>query len=125
MGAYKHRLSNHKKPFKLEHYENDTELGNKTQPFRTKNHLKNNKAPFSTTKRKCYLSLSEKLEIALNKGDNLLKKGQNFLRSVARTKGYVFTETVLIGASVSACAVNVLHNMLFKTKIEQLKTTFS
>ena len=74
MGVFKHRLNNHKKPFKFEHYENDTGLDNKTQPFHTKHRLKNNKAPFSTTKRKCYLSLSEKLEIALNKGDYLLKK---------------------------------------------------
>ena len=31
-------------------------------------------APFNTTKRKCYLCLNEKLEIASYKGDNLLNK---------------------------------------------------
>ena len=34
-------------------------------------------APFNTIKRKYYQYLNEKLEIASNKEDNLLKKGQN------------------------------------------------
>ena len=59
-------------------------LENNTWRIIRKNILENNKeitwriirkcAPFNTTKRKCYLCLNEKLEIASYKGDNLLNK---------------------------------------------------
>ena len=58
---------------------------------------------FNTTKRKCYLCLNEKLEIASYKGDNLMNKKSEliskcrhtktnspFYGMTARTKRYVF-----------------------------------
>ena len=78
---FKHRFNNHKKSINLEHYENDTELSKEYWAIK-RNHFTpkvtwrtiRKCAPFNTTKRKCYLFLNEKLEIASYKGDNLLAK---------------------------------------------------
>ena len=78
---FKHRFNNHTKSFNLEHYENDTELSKEYWTIK-RNHfipkvtwrIIRKCAPFNTTKRKCYLCLNEKLEIASYKGDNLLNK---------------------------------------------------
>ena len=73
----KHRFNNHTKSFNLEHYENDTELSKEYWTIK-RNHLTpkvtciRKCAYFSTTKRKDYLCLDEKFEIASYKGDNLL-----------------------------------------------------
>ena len=78
---FKHRFNNHTKSFRLEHYENDTEPPKEYSTIK-RNHftpivtwrIMRKCAPFNTTKRKCYLCLHEKLEIASYKGDNLLNK---------------------------------------------------
>ena len=75
---FKHRFSNHTKSFNLEHYENDTELSKEYWTIKC-NHFTQKVtwriirkfAFFNTTKRKCYLFLNQKLEIASYKGDNL------------------------------------------------------
>ena len=76
---FKHRSNNRKKSFNLEHYENDTELSKEYWTIKRKYftpkvtwRIIRKCAPFNTSKRKCYLCLNEKLEIASNKGDNLL-----------------------------------------------------
>ena len=59
----KHGFNNHTKSFKLEHYENDTELSKDCWTIK-RNHfipkvtwrIIRKCTPFSTTKRKCYLS---------------------------------------------------------------------
>ena len=68
-------------------------------------------------------------------GQNLLtsvdtKTNSSFHGTIARTKVNVFSEIFLavflfIRATVLECTSNVLHNMVFRTKIEQLKTTVS
>ena len=63
---FKHSFNNHAKSYNLEHNENGMEL---SKEYRT---IKRNH--FNTSKRKCYLCLNEKLEIASYKGDNLLNK---------------------------------------------------
>ena len=75
------RFNNHTKSFNLEHYENDTELSKEYWTIKRKHFIPKvtwriikKCAPFNTTKRKCYLCLNEKLEIASYKGDNLLNK---------------------------------------------------
>ena len=78
---FKHRFNNHTKSFNLEHYENDTELSKEYWTIK-RNHFTpmvtwriiRKCAPFNTTKRKCYLCLNEKLEIASYKGGNLLNQ---------------------------------------------------
>ena len=82
-------------------------LDNKTQPFHTNIYLKSNKEipPFSWTKKKSYLSLNGKLEIASCKGDNLwrselINKCRHqtkfaFYGMTARNKSYVFTKVFL------------------------------
>ena len=78
---FKHRFNNHTKSFNLEHYEYDTELSKEYWTIK-RNHFTpkvtwriiRKCASFNTTKRKCYLCLNEKLEIASYKGDNLLNK---------------------------------------------------
>ena len=68
---FKHRFSNHKKSFNLEHYENNTKLSKEYWTIK-RNHFTlkvtwriiKKCAPFNTTKRKFYLCLNEKLEIA-------------------------------------------------------------
>ena len=78
---FKHRFSNHTKSFNHEHYENDTELSKEYWSIK-RNHyapkviwrIIRKCALFNATKRKCYLCLNEKLEIASDKGDNLLSK---------------------------------------------------
>ena len=60
---FKHKFNNHKKPFNLEHYENDTELSQEYWKIKH-NHFTpevtwriiRKCAPFNTTKRKCYAS---------------------------------------------------------------------
>ena len=78
---FKQSFNNHTKSFNLEHYENDTELSKEYWAIK-RNHFTpivtwriiRKCATFNTTKRKCYLCLNEKLEIASYKGDNLLNK---------------------------------------------------
>ena len=78
---FKHRFSNYPRSFNLEHYENNTELSKEYWTIK-RNHfilkvtwkIIRKCAPFNTAKRKCYLCLNEKLEIASYKGDNLLNK---------------------------------------------------
>ena len=73
---FKHRFNNRTKSFDLEHYENDTELSKEYWTIK-RNHFTpkvtwriiRKFALFNTTKRKCYLCLSEKLEIVSYKGD--------------------------------------------------------
>ena len=84
---FKHRFNNRTKSFSLEHYE-DIEL---SKGYWTKkyNHFTpivtwmiiRKCAPFNTTKRKCYLRLHEKLEIASYKGDNLLNKRSELINN--------------------------------------------
>ena len=77
----KHRFNDHTKSLNLEHYENETELSKEYWAIK-RNHFTpivtwriiRKCAPFNTTKRKCYLCLNEKLEMASYKGDNLLNK---------------------------------------------------
>ena len=108
---FKHRFNNHAKSFNLEHYENDTELSKEYWTVKHKHltpkvtwRIIRKWAPFNTAKRKCYLCLNEKLEIASYKGDNLLNKGSAsvdtktnspFYGMIARTKSYVFSEIFL------------------------------
>ena len=74
-------IKHYKGSFNREHYENDTELSKECWTIK-RNHFTpiviwriiKKCAPFNTTKRKCYLCLNEKLEIASYKGDNLLNK---------------------------------------------------
>ena len=78
---FKNRFNNHTKSFNLEHYENGVELSKGYWTIK-RNHFTpkvtwriiRKCTPFNTTKRKCYLCLNEKLEIASYKGDNLLNK---------------------------------------------------
>ena len=144
---FKHRFNNHTKSFNLEHYENDTELskeywaikGNHFTPIVTWR-LMRKSTPFNTTKRKCYLSLNEKLEIASYKGDNLLNKSLSLLTSVdtrtnllfygiiARTKSYAFTVIFLAAfplEPVFSPARFMFCIMFSKTEIEQLRSTVS
>ena len=124
----KHRFNNHTKSFNLEYYEKDTEL---TKEYWT---IKRNRftskvtwitirksTPFNTTKRKCYLCLNEKLEIT--------KANSPFYGMIARIKSYVFAEVFLVVFPLWPPfwpeRVNVLHDTVFKTKIEQLKMTVS
>ena len=88
---FKHRFINHIKSFNLEHYENYTELSKEYWTIK-RNHFTpkvtwriiRKCAPFNTTKRKCYLCLNEKLEIALYKGDNLLNKRSELINKCRR-----------------------------------------
>ena len=78
---FKHTFRNDTKSFNLVHYGNDTELSKEYWAIK-RNHFTpivtwriiRKCSPFNTTKRKCYLRLNEKLEIASHKGDNLLNK---------------------------------------------------
>ena len=112
---FKHRFNNHTKSLNLENYENDTELSKeywtiKRKHFTPKVTLRiiRRCTAFNTTKRKCYLCLNEKLEIASYKGDNLMNKKSEliskcrhtktnslFYGMTARTKRYVFTKIFL------------------------------
>ena len=78
---FKHRFNNHTKWFNLERHENYTELSNEYRKIKRIHftpkftwRIISKYAPFRTTKRKYYLRLNEKLEIAFCKGDNLLNK---------------------------------------------------
>ena len=70
---FKHRFNNHTKSFNFENYKNDTELSKEYWTIKRK-HFTPKFTAFNKTKRKCYLCLNEKLEIASYKGDNLLNK---------------------------------------------------
>ena len=101
---FKHRFNNHTKSFNLEHYENDTELSKEYWAIK-RNHITpivtwriiRKYVPFNTTKRKCHLCLSGKLEFPSYKGDNLLNKRSDLINKllvygmIARTKCYAFT----------------------------------
>ena len=68
---FKHRFNNHTKSFNLEHFKNDTKPSQEYWAIK-RNHFApkvtwriiSKCASFNTTKRKCYLCLNEKLEIA-------------------------------------------------------------
>ena len=70
---FKHRFNKHTKSFNFENYKNDTELSKEYWTIKRK-HFTPKVTAFNKTKRKCYLCLNEKLEIASYKGDNLLNK---------------------------------------------------
>ena len=83
---FKQRFSNHTKSFNLEHYENDTELSKEYWTIKRTNFIPkiswriiSKCATFNTTKRKWYICLKEKLEIASYKGGNLLNKRSEFI----------------------------------------------
>ena len=93
--------------------------------------------PFNTTKEnaicvsmKSFKSLHTKKTTYWTKGQNINKRRhQNspaFYSMIAKTRSSLFNWNtscrISTGAPVLACMINVLHNMLFKTKIEQLKT---
>ena len=94
---FKHRFSNHTKSFNLEHYENDTELSKEYWTIK-RNHFTpkvtwriiRKRAPFNTTKRKCYLCLNEKLEIASYKRDNLLNKRSDLINKCRHQNKFTF-----------------------------------
>ena len=94
---FKHRFNNHTKSFNLEHYENDTELSKEYWTIK-RNHFKPKVTwriirkcpPFHTTKRKCYLCLNEKLEIASCKGDNLLNKRSELISKCRHQNKFTF-----------------------------------
>ena len=85
---FKDRFSNHTKSFNIEHYENGSELSKEYWTIK-RNHFTlkvtwriiRKCAPFNTTKRKCYLCLNEKLEIASYKGDNLLNENPELINN--------------------------------------------
>ena len=82
---FKHRSNNHTKSFNLESYENDTELSKEYWTIKRKHftpkvtwRIIRKCTAFNTTKRKCYLCLNEKLEIALlNKRSELISKSRH------------------------------------------------
>ena len=83
---FKHRFNNHTKSFNLEHYENDTELSKEYWTIKRTHFVPEitwriirKCATFNTTKKKWYICLKEKLEIASYKGDNLLNKRSEFI----------------------------------------------
>ena len=83
---FKLRFNNHTKSFNLEHYENDTELSKEYWTIKRTHFIPKitwriirKCATFNTTKRKWYICLKEKLEIASYKGDNLLNKRSEFI----------------------------------------------
>ena len=144
---FKHSFSNHTKPFNLQHYESDTELSKEYWTVK-RNHFTpkvtwriiRKCAPFNTTKRKCYLCLNEKLEIALYKGDNLLNKRSELinkcryqnkftlLRHDSKDKELCFhcdiSRCIPIGGHVLTCAVYVLHIWFSKQKSSRSKRRF-
>ena len=129
---FKHRFSNHTKSCNLEHYKNDTKLSK--EYWTTKRNYFALKVtwriirkcmPFNTTKRKCYLCLNEKLEIASYKGDNLLNKKSELINNCRHQNKFTLLQhdskdyelcfhcdisrCIPFGAHVLACAVCVLH----------------
>ena len=79
--SFKQRFNNHTKSFNNQIYESNTELSK--EYWKIKNNNFNPKIkwrivrkcpPYNLSKRKCYLCLNEKLEIASYKGNNLLNK---------------------------------------------------
>ena len=83
---FKLRFNNHTKSFNLEHYENDTELSKEYWTIKRTHFVPEitwriirKCATFNTTKKKWYICLKEKLEIASYKGDNLLNKRSEFI----------------------------------------------
>ena len=145
---FKHRFNNHTKSFNLEYYQNDTELSKEYWAIK-RNHFTpivtwriiRKCAPFNTTKRKCYLCLNEKLEIASYKGDNLLNERSELINKCrhqnkftllqhdsGRTKSYVFTVIFLAAFPLEPLfwpARFMFCIMCSKTEIEQLRSTVS
>ena len=81
MYTFKKRYSNHKKSFNHEKYENETELSKEHWKIKRKQFepqvswkILRRCSPFSRTSMKCNLCLTEKLEIALYRGKNMLNK---------------------------------------------------
>ena len=92
---FNHRFSNHTKSFNLEYYENDTELYKECWAIKRNDFIPKvtwriikKCAPFNTTKRKCYLCLNEKLQIASYKGDNLLNKRSKLINKCRHQNKY-------------------------------------
>ena len=110
----------------------------------TKSYLENDMemSIFQHKEKKCYLCFNEKLEITSYKGENLLNKRSELFSKcrlqnklillydiIARTKSYIFTEIFLAGfplrLTFQPARIMFLHDMLFETKIEQLRTRVS
>ena len=79
--TFKKRFANHKKSFKNNRYENDTELSKEIWKIKKQNFVPiitwkiRKKSPgFNRSSMKCFLCLNEKLEIISYEGDNLLNK---------------------------------------------------
>ena len=95
---FKLRFSNHTKSFNFEHSENGTELSKEYWAIK-RNHFTpvvtwriiRKCAPFNTTKRRCYLCLNEKLEIASYKGDNLFNKRSELINKYTPEQIYPST----------------------------------
>ena len=97
-------------------------------------------APFNTTKRKCYLCLNKKLDIASYKGDNLLNKRSELINKCRHQNKFTLLwhdskdqelcfhcdicRCIPIGAHVLACAVYVLHIWFSKQKSSSSKRRF-
>ena len=88
-GTFKKRFANHKKSFRYERYEKDTELSKEVWNLKHKNYdpnvtwkIKKKCGPFNETTGKCKLCINEKLIIleisnntnSLNKRDELVSK---------------------------------------------------
>ena len=95
-------------------------------------------APLNTSKRKCHMYLNEKVKIESCKGDNLLSKCFELINKSRNQNKFTLLwhnsnkYQLRFHCNISAfpwrppflvCAINVLHNFVFKTKIVQLKTT--
>ena len=79
--SFKGRLYNHNLSFRNEFYKNDTERSKELWRTKMKNYtpeitwkIVRKWPPYNYNRRKCYLCLNEKLEIALYEGENLLNK---------------------------------------------------
>ena len=131
----------------MEHYENNTELSKgywtiKRRHFTTKiTWSKIRKfAPFNATKknlsqwkvRNSFIQRRQFIEQKVRRVNLIVdtKISSAFNGKIARTRSYVFTEIFLAEFPWRirlwpAWLINVLHNMIFKTKIEHLKTGVS
>ena len=79
--TWKERFANHKKAFKNDVYQTDSELAmevwrikRKDSQYEIKWHKVRNFPSYNPEEKKCSLCMNEKLEIAQYKGDNLLNK---------------------------------------------------
>ena len=92
---FKKRFANHKKSFNAAKYENETELSKEYWKIKKTNFIPQLKwkivrkcSPFNRASMKCNLCLSEKLEIALFKEDNLLNKRTELISKCGHLNKY-------------------------------------